>query len=143
MRVNGFAVPRADIAANWAAKNPVLQSRELGLETDTGRFKIGNGSTPWNQLTRYYASMLEVQQAIQDAIDALPPGGGEGGSDAFEFVQNTPSASWSILVPASMNRRPNVSVYVGGKLVFADISATSSAVNITFPSPVAGSAVLS
>lgn len=34
----------------WASANPTLAAGELGLETGTGQFKIGNGSTPWNSL---------------------------------------------------------------------------------------------
>lgn len=45
---------RNDTAANWTAENPVLAEGEVGFETDTGRFKIGNGSTAWN--SRAYAA---------------------------------------------------------------------------------------
>ncbi len=39
-----------DTAANWTAVNPVLHSAEIGVETDTLKFKIGNGSSAWNAL---------------------------------------------------------------------------------------------
>ena len=42
---------RRDTAANWTSGNPVLASGELGYETNTGKFKIGNGSTAWNSLS--------------------------------------------------------------------------------------------
>jgi len=41
---------RRDTAANWTAQNPVLLAGELGLESDTGYWKVGNGSTAWNSL---------------------------------------------------------------------------------------------
>lgn len=41
---------RRGTAAQWTASNPVLAQGELGYETDTGNFKIGNGSTAWNSL---------------------------------------------------------------------------------------------
>lgn len=41
---------RRDSAANWTSANPTLGSGEHGFETDTGKFKIGNGSTAWNSL---------------------------------------------------------------------------------------------
>ena len=34
----------------WAAQNPVLRQGEPGFEYDTGKFKIGDGITPWNYL---------------------------------------------------------------------------------------------
>lgn len=41
---------RHDTAANWTSANPTLASGELGIETDTLRFKIGDGSTAWSSL---------------------------------------------------------------------------------------------
>jgi hypothetical protein len=42
---------RRGTAAQWSSTNPVLSAGELGYETDTGNFKIGNGSTAWNSLS--------------------------------------------------------------------------------------------
>ena len=42
---------RRDTSSNWASNNPILSSGEPGVETDTGVFKIGNGSTAWNSLS--------------------------------------------------------------------------------------------
>ena len=41
---------RGDTAANWTAANSVLAVREMGMETDTGLVKFGDGSTAWNSL---------------------------------------------------------------------------------------------
>ena len=41
---------RRDTAAAWTAANPTLAAGEMGLETDTTFYKIGNGSTAWNSL---------------------------------------------------------------------------------------------
>jgi len=41
---------RRDLAANWTANNPTLLSGELGIETDTKQFKIGDGATSWTSL---------------------------------------------------------------------------------------------
>ena len=41
---------RRDTAANWNSTNPVLLAGEWAYVTDTGKFKIGNGSTGFNQL---------------------------------------------------------------------------------------------
>jgi hypothetical protein len=42
---------RRDTAANWTSTNPILLAGEMGVETDTGRFKIGTGSSAWNLLS--------------------------------------------------------------------------------------------
>lgn len=39
---------RRGTAAEWVAANPILAIGELGFETDTSKYKIGDGSTAWN-----------------------------------------------------------------------------------------------
>lgn len=41
---------RRGTAADWTSTNPTLAAGEFGYETDTGKAKIGNGSTAWNSL---------------------------------------------------------------------------------------------
>jgi len=41
---------RRGTASQWSTANPQLAAGELGLETDTGKFKVGDGSTYWNTL---------------------------------------------------------------------------------------------
>lgn len=49
---------RRDTAANWTSNNPTLQAGEVGFETDTGKFKIGDGSTAWT--SRGYATNVAL-----------------------------------------------------------------------------------
>lgn len=41
---------RNDTAKNWTTQNPVLLKGEMGVETDTGKTKIGNGTDNWTTL---------------------------------------------------------------------------------------------
>jgi len=41
---------RRGTAAQWTSANTVLLVGEIGVETDTGQFKIGDGSTAWASL---------------------------------------------------------------------------------------------
>ena len=41
---------RKDTAADWTSADPTLNSGECGFEEDTGRLKIGDGSTAWISL---------------------------------------------------------------------------------------------
>lgn len=41
---------RRGTAATWASTNPTLAAGETGYETDTGKIKIGTGSTAWASL---------------------------------------------------------------------------------------------
>lgn len=45
---------RRDSANNWQGANPVLAEGEMGIETDTRKFKFGDGKTAWKKLP--YAS---------------------------------------------------------------------------------------
>lgn len=62
LRINAV-IPRSNIdgslqtvqlrranATDWTTANPVLAAGEVGVESDTGNFKIGNGTTAWNSL---------------------------------------------------------------------------------------------
>ena len=41
---------RRDTAANWTSNNPTLTTGEMGYETNTGKFKIGNNTDAWTAL---------------------------------------------------------------------------------------------
>jgi hypothetical protein len=41
---------RRDTASNWTSVNPILAQGELGIETDTLKGKVGNGTSAWNSL---------------------------------------------------------------------------------------------
>lgn len=41
---------RRGLSTQWTSNNTLLADGEMGIETDTSLFKIGNGSTAWNSL---------------------------------------------------------------------------------------------
>lgn len=57
---------RRDTTANWNATNPVLASGEIGVNTDTNQFKIGDGVLTWGALS--YGGLVGPAQSavIQD-----------------------------------------------------------------------------
>ena len=60
---------RRGTAAQWTAANPILAAGEIGFETDTSKFKMGNGSSTWSAL-QYFANAAELA-AIIDGAPAL------------------------------------------------------------------------
>lgn len=71
---------RRGTAAQWSGVNPVLSSGEIGFETDTGKIKIGDGSTSWSGLTYFVpgggsvswgsiVGTLSSQSDLQTALD--------------------------------------------------------------------------
>ena len=49
---------RRDTAADWTSNNPTLAAGEFGWESNTNRFKIGDGSTAWTSLS--YSDTLKT-----------------------------------------------------------------------------------
>ena len=43
-------ISRNDSSSKWAEVNPILMSGEIGVENDTGKLKVGNNETAWNDL---------------------------------------------------------------------------------------------
>lgn len=84
-------------------------------------------------------AQTDLVSAINEVLSAVGAGG-----VSFEYLVLTPSAGWSIIVPGALGRRPNVTLYdEDGKQMFADVDATPTSVFVAFPTPTAGSAVLS
>lgn len=62
---------RRDTAANWTSTNPTLAAGEVGFETDTGKFKYGNGSTAWTSLSYANGGGAIPQSQVTDLVTAL------------------------------------------------------------------------
>jgi hypothetical protein len=60
---------RRGTEAQWTSANPILAAGEIGFETDTNKFKIGDGTNRWASLTYFTA---DAAAAIQDLIDGAP-----------------------------------------------------------------------
>ena len=60
---------RRGTASDWTTANPILASGEFGFETDTGKFKIGNGLTAWSGL-QYFATLTAIKSEIVDSAPA-------------------------------------------------------------------------
>lgn len=60
---------RRDTAANWTDEDPVLASGEIGVETGTWRFKVGDGVSSWTELP-YFANELFINAAAASAVNA-------------------------------------------------------------------------
>ena len=68
---------RRGSATDWSGVNPILAAGELGVETNTRKIKVGDGSTAWNSLSYVAADAPEIGEISQDAINtALTMGAG-------------------------------------------------------------------
>ena len=58
---------RRGTAAQWTAANPVLAAGEIGFETDTNQFKIGDGVNLWEALS-YFKNLEDLGGSLDDYI---------------------------------------------------------------------------
>lgn len=58
-----------DSAQNWTTNNPVLLAGEIGVESDTGLMKIGNGTSNWIDLDYFAGNPADVQALITENED--------------------------------------------------------------------------
>jgi len=68
---------KRDTATNWTSNNPTLSAGEIGVETDTGKFKFGDGSTAWSSLNYFEpeAPSGPSQGAVQGSTAGFIAGG--------------------------------------------------------------------
>lgn len=57
---------RHDDSTKWVEANPVLNAGEIGLESDTGRIKYGDGKSQWADLS--YCSVVSIEENEIDNI---------------------------------------------------------------------------
>lgn len=61
---------RRGTAVQWTTANPVLAAGELGYETDTKKFKIGDGLATWTSLP-YFVNLGDIVDGAPGALDTL------------------------------------------------------------------------
>ena len=60
---------RNDSAENWKTANSVLLVGEIGVENDTRKFKFGDGTTAWKDLSYAGTDAAQIQALIDAAED--------------------------------------------------------------------------
>jgi hypothetical protein len=73
---------RRGTSSQWTTSNPVLAAGEIGFETNTGKFKMGDGTSTWSALSYFTDStdfdttaiQGQISTAVSNAVDALVSG---------------------------------------------------------------------
>ena len=79
-------------AQEWANSNPTLAQGELGIELDTGRFKIGDGVTAWNTL-RYERPVESVTNTANTLVQRDADGNFSAGTITSTLIGNASTAA--------------------------------------------------
>lgn len=120
---------RRDIASAWTTVNPVLASGEIGVELDTLRFKIGDGTTAWNSLA------YKSEQGIQ----GVPGANGTNGTDGNTVLNGTGAPTSGVGVNGDFYIDTSVYVLYGPKAA----GAWPSGVPLRIPALSANKALVS
>lgn len=135
---------RRGTAAQWTAANPTLASGEFGFETDTGKYKIGDGTTAWNAPLGYAKSgaltpspySLSISSAFKDGPKTF-----DGSATVTLDLPDTISKNALTATTLQTGRNINgatfngsANIIVGGAIYGATASASASFRNI-FISP--------
>lgn len=57
----------------WFTKNPTLREGEPGYEIGTGKHKIGDGKTPWNELSYVGGGGALTQEDLDNHVSSETP----------------------------------------------------------------------
>ena len=57
---------RRDLSTKWTSINPTLLVGEQGYETDTGKMKIGDGSSRWNSLPYFGTDVTDIREDLEE-----------------------------------------------------------------------------
>lgn len=133
---------RRGTAAQWTAANPVLAAGEMGFETDTNKFKVGNGSTAWASLTYFVDASVafdsdEVTNAINNAIADvinLAPETLDTLGELAEAIGNNPSFANTIstdiaAINSSLDSHTNSIAEISNSLTSLNNDFTNSLAN--------------
>lgn len=70
-------VIRNDTKNNWESENPTLSMGEFGLESDTGKIKVGDGISSWLSLS-YYPTPDKIDSSGVESGEILTSDGNGG-----------------------------------------------------------------
>ena len=125
---------RRDTAADWTSNNPTLAAGEFGWESDSNRFKIGDGSAAWASLS--YADTLKTlgDILVNGSTISAPSNGdltlttsGTGNINLGEFIVNGTTLSSS----DSSSININEGLIVDGALNVSGTATLSGATNLS------------
>ena len=88
------------LAANWADKNPVLLAGEIGIETDTLKMKVGDGTSNWKALGYLGADANDILAIInenRDSCTIVEVAKGQSDTEALATISNPKNGDIAVL----------------------------------------------
>jgi hypothetical protein len=129
---------RRGTASEWTSANPTLAVGEMGLETDTDLFKIGDGTTAWTSLG--YGGIQGAQGPSGDpklTINQQTASYTAVLADAAKLVEISSSSATTFSIPtdASVNFPIGTQISIlqtgTGQVTIAAVTSETTTVNAT------------
>jgi hypothetical protein len=132
---------RRGLASEWTSANPTLAVGEMGLETDTDQFKIGDGTTAWNSLA--YGGIAGATGATGPSGDPTLTINQQTASytavlaDASKLVEISSSSATTLSIPtdASVNFPVGTQISIlqtgAGQITIAAVTPGTTTLNAT------------
>lgn len=97
---------RRDLAASFTSVNPTLLDGEWALETDTGKVKLGDGTTAWTSLGYFLAEHTTATTNVHGIADTAALETSSGAQSKADAAQAAAEAYTDSAVSALVDAAP-------------------------------------
>ena len=103
------------LAASWTEKNPVLLAGEMGIETDTLKMKVGDGTSNWKALGYLGANANDILAIInenRDSCTTVEVAEGQSDTEALATISNPKNGDTAVLVKVISGDKKSYTAFV-------------------------------
>ena len=126
---------RNDLAATWNSKNPVLKKGEIGIEIDTRKMKVGDGTTAWKALSYMGADANDILAVInenRDTCTQIELNQGQTDADGLATITSPKKGDTAIVSKLIVGDKKSYTAYVYNGENWAACDGNYSAKNVYF-----------
>ena len=127
---------RNDTAENWTNANPILLKGEMGVETDTGKIKIGNGDDHWTALKYSGVDEDTIKGIIdknRDNFTEVTPNEGESDAQALaRMITNPKKGDMAVVIRIITGDKKSYTAYIHNGTAFTAMDGNYRADNVYF-----------
>lgn len=126
---------RNDLAATWNSENPVLKKGEIGIEIDTRKMKVGDGTTAWEALSYMGADANDILAVINENRDnctQIELTQGQTDADGLSTITSPKKGDTAIVSKLIVGDKKSYTAYVYNGENWAACDGNYSAKNVYF-----------
>lgn len=127
---------RNDTAENWNTQNPVLLKGEMGVEFDTGKTKIGNGTAHWKDLKYSGVDEDTIKGIIDKNRDNFTPVEATEEEDDIQAlarkITNPKKGDMAVVIRTITGDKKSYTAYIHNGTAFTAMDGNYRADNVYF-----------